>query len=77
MKIIQASIHTVDLPTKGGGYRRTSGFSADSNVSTIFHPRDAAERYSHLAPDNLKSAVSLLDHRSHYGHTPLPSPVML
>ena len=35
MKIIRASIYTVDLPTKGGGYRRTSGFSPDSNVSTI------------------------------------------
>ena len=35
MKIIRAIIYTVDLPTKGGGYRRTSGFSPDSNVSTI------------------------------------------
>jgi len=35
MKIIRASIYTVDLPTKGGGYRRTSGFSADRNVATI------------------------------------------
>ena len=35
MKIIRASIYTVELPTKGGGYRRTTGFSHDSNVSTI------------------------------------------
>ena len=27
------------------------------------------ERYAHLAPDNLESAVSLLDQRSHSGHT--------
>ena len=27
------------------------------------------ERYAHLAPDSLESAVSLLDHRSHSGHT--------
>ena len=29
------------------------------------------DRYAHLAPDSLESAVSLLDHRSHYGHTGL------
>jgi integrase len=27
------------------------------------------ERYAHLAPDSLESAVSLLDQRSHSGHT--------
>ncbi|HIF79576.1 MAG TPA: site-specific integrase [Gammaproteobacteria bacterium] len=33
------------------------------------------ERYAHFAPDNLKSAVSLLDHRSHYGHTDPPQKI--
>ena len=33
------------------------------------------ERYAHLAPDNLKSAVSLLDHRSHSGHSVRPQQI--
>ncbi len=33
------------------------------------------ERYAHLAPGNLKSAVSLLDHRSHYGHSAPPQQI--
>lgn len=35
MKITRASIYSVDLPTRGGGYRRTSGFSPDTNRSII------------------------------------------
>ena len=33
------------------------------------------ERYAHLAPDNLKSAVSRLDHRSHSGHSVRPQQI--
>jgi len=33
------------------------------------------ERYAHLAPDNLKSAVSRLDRRSHSGHSALPQKI--
>lgn len=35
MKITKVSVYRVDLPGKGGGYRRTTGFSPDSNSSTI------------------------------------------
>ena len=35
MKIVRASIYTVDLPTKGGGYRRSIGFAPDGNLSVI------------------------------------------
>ena len=30
------------------------------------------ERYAHLAPDRLESAVSLLDHKSRFGHVDQP-----
>jgi integrase len=33
------------------------------------------ERYAHLAPDNLESAVSLLDQRSQSGHTDSPQKI--
>ena len=33
------------------------------------------ERYAHLAPDSLESAVGLLDQRSHYGHTDPPQKI--
>ncbi len=35
MKITRINIYAVDLPGKGGSYRRTTGFSPDSNSSTI------------------------------------------
>lgn len=35
MKITRVSVYAVDLPGKGGGYRRTTGFSPASNSSTI------------------------------------------
>ena len=30
-----------------------------------------AERYAHLAPENLRKAVRTLENRSHYGHSDL------
>ena len=35
MKNTRINIYAVDLPGKGGSYRRTTGFSPDSNSSTI------------------------------------------
>ncbi len=35
MKITRVSVYSVDLPSKGGGYRRSVGFSAPVNTSTI------------------------------------------
>ena len=35
MKIVRASIYSVDLPTKGGSYHLTSGFSEPGNQSII------------------------------------------
>ena len=35
MKITRVSVYSVDLPGKGGGYRRTTGLSPATNVSTI------------------------------------------
>lgn len=35
MKITKASVYTVDLPTKGGGYRRSIGFAPEGNLSVI------------------------------------------
>ena len=35
MTITRVSVCSVDLPGKGGGYRRTTGLSPAANVSTI------------------------------------------
>ena len=35
MKITRVSVYSVNLPGKGGGYRRTTGLSPAFNVSTI------------------------------------------
>lgn len=35
MKISRVSLYTVPMPTKGGGYRRTTGFSPSANLSTF------------------------------------------
>lgn len=37
MKIVRASVYSVNLPTKGGGYRRSMGFAPDSNLSVILY----------------------------------------
>lgn len=50
MKITRVSVYSVDLPGKGGGYRRTTGLSPATNVSTIVKV-DTDEGISGLGED--------------------------
>ncbi len=62
-------------PLTGQRSSRKGKFIANSYIQIRHSTIKMTERYAHLAMGNLKSAVDMLEHRSHSGHSTQPQQI--